>query len=220
MIFPPPAGLVLPGRICLDPPASVAIYELTSRGRTLEPVLIELGRWGTEQPVTTSGELSVNALLLALKTVFNPAATILDPAPATDPGPATPPDPGDPDATYALRIDGEWFHLDMTGDTFDVTPGRCRSPVVTLDTDVATLRSVAFGRESLISAERDGRLTITGDRRAAERFTHMFPVPGRRAPSPGQRPAEQRPEAEAGTTRYEASPTQASAVTKRRRGRP
>jgi len=36
------AGLVR--RDVLDPPASVAVYELTDRGRAVEPVLIELGR--------------------------------------------------------------------------------------------------------------------------------------------------------------------------------
>jgi hypothetical protein len=41
---------------------------------------------------------------------------------------------------------------------------------------VATLRSVAFGREPITAAERDGRLTVTGDRRLAEGFTRMFPV--------------------------------------------
>src|SRR5690242_11949133 len=34
-------------KIMLDPPASVAVYELTERGRAVEPVLIELGRWGS-----------------------------------------------------------------------------------------------------------------------------------------------------------------------------
>jgi len=42
---------------------------------------------------------------------------------------------------------------------------------------VATLRSVAFGREPVAAAERDGRLTVEGDRRLAERFARMFPVP-------------------------------------------
>src|SRR6202020_2723347 len=32
------------------PPAGVAIYELTARGRALEPVLTELGRWGSQEP--------------------------------------------------------------------------------------------------------------------------------------------------------------------------
>jgi DNA-binding HxlR family transcriptional regulator len=149
------AGLVR--RDVLDPPASVAIYELTGRGRALEPILLELGRWGSQEPVPPASELSVNALLLALKTVFDPAAAI--------------------DATFALRVDGDWFRVTVAGDSIDITRARTERPTVTLETDVATLRSVAFGREPVAEAERDDRLTVTGDRRAAERFAAMFAAP-------------------------------------------
>jgi DNA-binding HxlR family transcriptional regulator len=153
------AGVVR--RHVLDPPASVAVYELTSRGRALEPILLELGRWGSQEPVTTSTELSVNALLLALKTVFDPAAAV--------------------DATFALRVDGEWFRIMVADESIDITRARTAQPDVTFETDVTTLRSVAFGREPLTAAERDSRLTVTGDRRAAERFARMFVVPDARS---------------------------------------
>jgi DNA-binding HxlR family transcriptional regulator len=143
----------------LEPPASVAVYELTARGLALEPVLLELGRWGSQEPVTTARELSVSALLLALKTVFDPAAAA--------------------DATYAVRVDGQWFGLTVAGRSIDITSGRPRQPAVTFVTDAATLRAVGFGRETIAAAERDGRLTVHGDRVAAERFTHMFPSPVR-----------------------------------------
>jgi DNA-binding HxlR family transcriptional regulator len=162
------AGLVR--REVLEPPASVAVYELTGRGRALEPVLLELGRWGSQEPVTTPRELSVSALLVALKTVFDPAAAAPFPAPADAPAPAT-------GASYALRVGGQWFRLTVTGRSIDIAAGRPERPTATLDTDVATLRAVAFGREPIADAERDGRLTVHGDRAAAERFTRMFPVP-------------------------------------------
>jgi DNA-binding HxlR family transcriptional regulator len=152
------AGIVRRG--VRDPPASVAICELTARGRALEPILLELGRWGSQQPMTTSGELSVNALLLALKTVFDPAAAV--------------------NVTFALRVDGDWFRVTVAGDSIDITRGRTDHPAVTFDTDVATLRSVAFGREPISDAERDGRLTVDGERLLAERFARMFPVPNHR----------------------------------------
>src|SRR5216683_1612651 len=106
------AGIVRRG--VLDPPASVAIYELTERGRALEPILLELGRWGSQEPVTTSSELSVNALLLALKAAFDPAAA-----------------PDAPDATFALRIDGDWFRMTVTADSIDIARARTRNPAVT-----------------------------------------------------------------------------------------
>ncbi len=145
----------------LDPPASVAVYQLTERGLALEPVLLELGRWGSQEPVTTSSELSVSALLLALKTVFHPATAV--------------------DATFALRVDGDWFRVMVAGDSINITRARAEQPTVTFETDVATLRSVAFGREPVTQAEREGRLSVTGDRRTAERFAQMFAVPKARA---------------------------------------
>ena len=164
------AGLVR--RDVLEPPASVAVYELTARGRALEPVLLELGRWGSQEPVTTARELSVSALLVALKTVFDPAAAA--------------------DAVYGLRVDGQWFRLAVTGQSIDIAAGRpergrARSagagqaePTATFDTDAATLRAVAFGREPVAVAQREGRLTVHGDQDAAERFPRMFQVPGPR----------------------------------------
>lgn len=140
----------------LEAPASVPIYELTQRGQALEPVLIELGRWGSAERTRASAELSVNAFLLALKTVFDASAAV--------------------NGTFALRVAGESFALVVADGSMDIVRGHPDRADVTLDGDVATLRSVAFGRERYADAERDGRLTITGSRRLAARFGHMFPV--------------------------------------------
>ena len=155
------AGVVR--RDVLGPPADVPVYELTARGLALEPVLLELARWGSQQPLTAPGQLSASALLLALKAVFDPAAGV--------------------GATFARRVDGDWFGLTAAGGSITIARGRAEHPAATLETDVATLRSVAFGREPVTAAERDGRLTVTGDRCLAERFTRMFPVPQEHAPT-------------------------------------
>jgi hypothetical protein len=80
----------------------------------------------------------------------------------------------------------------VAGGSIGITRAHASAPAVTFDTDVATLRSVAFGREPMNEAERDGRLTVQGDRSLAERFTRMFPVrlrPGGRGEDLGMRPA-------------------------------
>lgn len=137
----------------LDPPASVAVYNLTDRGRALEPILIELGRWGSEEPVATRNELTVDALLLALKTTFV-ASTV--------------------QATCALRIDGEWFGIAVADGVITIQRGRPDDAVVTLESDVRTLRAFAFGQETLAIAESSGRLVVMGSRAAAKAFPRLF----------------------------------------------
>ena len=66
------AGIVRRRR--LGPPAGAWAYELTEDGSALVPVLVALGRWGRSRPVTADAELSVDALVLALQTTFDPAA--------------------------------------------------------------------------------------------------------------------------------------------------
>jgi DNA-binding HxlR family transcriptional regulator len=143
-------------RDVLDPPASVAVYELTPRGQALEPILIELGRWGSQEPIASTQELTVDALLLALKTMFVPSFS----------------------ARYGLRIDGEWYALVVDGAQFSVTRGRGSGTVTDFELDVPTLRAFAFGRESLASLEAAGRLVVTGNRTFARRFPRLFKLPG------------------------------------------
>src|SRR5438105_13875410 len=54
-------GVVRRGK--LPPPASARVYELTDRGLSLEPVVLALGRWGSQAPLPAErGELGVDAL--------------------------------------------------------------------------------------------------------------------------------------------------------------
>src|SRR5215204_416318 len=48
------------------------LYELTDWGRELHPVLVQLGRWGARSPHRPTGELTVDALMLALEATFVP----------------------------------------------------------------------------------------------------------------------------------------------------
>src|SRR6185295_4004935 len=66
-------------------------YALTDWGRDLAPILVELGRWGARSPAPPSGELSVDALMVALESTF-----VADEA-------------GDLDATFELRLDDATF---------------------------------------------------------------------------------------------------------------
>src|SRR5947209_592432 len=56
----------------LDLPGRAWVYELTPWGRDLEPVLLALARWGGGATPVPRGDLSADALLLALRTTVDP----------------------------------------------------------------------------------------------------------------------------------------------------
>src|SRR5919201_5435813 len=71
----------------LPPPAGSWVYELTEWGSELEPVIMELGRWGARSPSRPcDAGMSIDSLILALRTTFDPDAA------------------GDLSATYELRL--------------------------------------------------------------------------------------------------------------------
>jgi DNA-binding HxlR family transcriptional regulator len=66
------AGVLKP--TMLPAPAAGHAYELTDRGRDLEPVLHALGRWGSQEGFEAARhEMTVDAFAVALSTVFDPA---------------------------------------------------------------------------------------------------------------------------------------------------
>jgi DNA-binding HxlR family transcriptional regulator len=143
----------------LGPPASIQVYELTGRGRELEPVLCALAVWGSREAVDPAAELSVDALMLAIKTTFVPAIA------------------GSLRASYELRFADDRFRVEIGDGRCQIARGVAEAPDVVLDTDATTLRSLLFGGRPLTDATASGDLRLTGDRTAAERFAASFPRP-------------------------------------------
>jgi DNA-binding HxlR family transcriptional regulator len=144
-------------RAQLPPPAGARpVYELTERGAALEPVILELGRWGSQVPFSdelADTELGVDSAVLALKTVFDPSAA------------------GGADETYELRLNDQPFRLRVADGRLDAVRGSAEQPVATIATDPATLARVLWhgGRRS--------ELTVAGDKNAVKRFVALFPAP-------------------------------------------
>jgi DNA-binding HxlR family transcriptional regulator len=142
----------------LDPPAGSWVYELTERGRELEPVVIALGRWGSVAPMP-SGEMriGVDSTVLALKTLFDPAAAAA--------------------GTYELRLDGQRFEARIQNGELALARGAAAEPDALIETDPVTLTQLIWGGASLAAALRSGAATVEGDRPALERFLRLFPLP-------------------------------------------
>jgi DNA-binding HxlR family transcriptional regulator len=142
------------------PPASTRGYELTERGQQLAPVLIELGRWGSAGAQTSTAELGVDALVLALRTRFQPAHAV---------GLL---------AWVELVLDPDRFALTVADERFTVRRGGLDDPDAVLRTDPGTLRELAFRGRPLDEMIAAGRATVTGNRRAAVRVLGCFlPAP-------------------------------------------
>lgn len=150
-------GLLRRGRF--GPPASTWAYELTQRGYDLEPVLLELARWGSRTALTAAGELSVDALVIALKTTFDPQAA------------------GGLRAGYELRLDGDRFRAEITGGRIELARGGADEPDAIIETTAGTFRSMVFRGRDLAEAQRSGDVTVEGDQDAAARFVRLFPRP-------------------------------------------
>ena len=144
----------------LPPPAGSRIYELTERGRALEPVVLALGRFGSVAPFPPGeAKIGVDAVVIALKSLFAPGAAD---------GPA---------ASYELRLGEQRFAIDVVDRRIEVARGAASAPGAIIETDPGTLASVLWHGRELDEARRAGDLAIEGDRRAATRFLALFPLP-------------------------------------------
>jgi DNA-binding HxlR family transcriptional regulator/putative sterol carrier protein len=151
------AGVVR--RRTFGPPASSHGYELTERGRELEPVLHALARWGSRIPLGSGGGLSTDALMLALQTTFDTRAV------------------GALRARLELRIGDDCFRAEIGSGRFGISRGSAGQADAILTADAGTLRALVFGDQTIAEAVGRGDLRIDGDRRVAARFIGCFPRP-------------------------------------------
>lgn len=145
----------------LDPPARTWVYELTPWGRELEAVLLSLARWGSRATPIPRGDLSPDALLLALRTTLDPEQAQAEPL------------------VVELRLAPERYSVRLVGGRLDIARGPAEQPDAVLDTDAVTLRRLVFGDLSLADARQRGSIRVEGSQRAAARFLDSF-----RRPSP------------------------------------
>jgi DNA-binding HxlR family transcriptional regulator len=143
----------------LGPPASTWVYELTERGHDLEPVISGLARWGSRAPLTSTADLSADALILAMRTTIDRAAA------------------DRVRGRFELRLADDRFRVDVADGHLRVARGAADRPDAVIDTSVATFRSLIFGGRPLASAIRAGDVTVHGDQRAAARLVELFPRP-------------------------------------------
>jgi DNA-binding HxlR family transcriptional regulator len=147
----------------LAPPAASTVYELTARGRELQPVIEALARWGSRATPLPRGDLSADALMIALQTTFQAESA------------------KGWTGRFEIRVGADRFSAEVVRQGLSVQRGDPEAAeAVILCSDAAALRQVVFGGRSLSRARQAGELRIEGDARLAAKFLASFrrPVAG------------------------------------------
>lgn len=153
------AGLI--DRRVLPAPAGSAVYELTERGRGLEPALIALARWGmaSMEERKPTDVLRPGWGVLAFKATFIPEAA------------------RGCHLTAECDIDGDVFHLRIDDGTLTAAQGPATAPDLLFATDVETLLLMGAAQISPAEARRQGLARITGAPELSARLVKMFGFP-------------------------------------------
>ena len=138
----------------LPAPAASTVYELPGSGRALEPLLNELGAWGTRVPRRATYTLSAVSILLYLRGSRRP-------------------DPSAPPQTYRFELDGRVWTVRTSAGAVDVSQGEPADPVASLRTDTATLNELLDGRLALTAAIRSGTAAVDGKLVPLRRFLRV-----------------------------------------------
>jgi DNA-binding HxlR family transcriptional regulator len=140
----------------LPPPAGAVVYELTEWGAELEPVLLALGRWGSRSPARHQRQLSVDALMIALITTFDPALA------------------EGRSLRIGITMGDDQFTLTVADGKLEVSRQEPTQIEGRIRTDVATLRQLVFGNGDLTVLRDTGRVDIEGDQESVAAILSLF----------------------------------------------
>lgn len=145
-------------RATLPPPAASRVYELTELGRSLEPVVMGLARWGLEFLGASREEDDRQPAwaVVALRSVLRLEVT------------------GGNRENYEFRVDDEVFHVWIEDGETEVRQGSAADPALVVRSDTQTLLAVAAGQIEPAEAVASGALGIEGDLDARERCMKML----------------------------------------------
>jgi len=145
----------------LPPPVPAKVYDLTPAGAALEPVLIELGRWGGTYTESAPGDcgMSLDSHILSMRTLFDPERA------------------DGFEAGVQLDLSGTSFRARVQERELDIEYGELERPDATIHSDPRTLIDVLHERLDIEDALEAGKLEIDGDEETGRRFLGLAPLP-------------------------------------------
>jgi DNA-binding HxlR family transcriptional regulator len=141
-------------RRTLPPPAASAVYDLTDRGRELEPILDALGAWGSAEPPDEDASLSATSVLLFLR-----GSARAHPRP--------------PKHTYRVQLDDRVWTISSPNDRLEIDAQDPAAPEASLHTDPVTLNALLLNPVGLDAAIAAGSVQVEGDISALRRLLEV-----------------------------------------------
>ena len=140
------------------PPNRTQVYDLGAAGQALEPVIMELGRWGARFLGAPEPDDTVNIAwgLLSLKRRYAGGLT----------------------GEVGFKIDDRDFELRFSPERYDIKERSAARPDVTVAGDLASFQAWLFRGASANVLRKAGKLRVDGDAALWESLTHAF-EPGR-----------------------------------------
>ena len=149
-------------RTRLPPPASVQVYELTPWGYEAGPIFQAMGRWAVKSPAhDPTRPFSAVSLMLSFRTMMDVERT------------------RELAARIGFRIGEQSFLLGIDHGRVELGRGDHAGADLVFTGSTAALGAAAYGGVPLAELERAGELAIEGDRKLAERFVKLFPLPAK-----------------------------------------
>ena len=148
-------------RRLLTPPDGAVVYELTDYGREIEPVLMELGRWGAKSMGRLPADVATRSRWLAAAMLaFHDESH----------GPARP-------TTWELRMTDGTFTVHADGGSLTVAAGAPGSADAVVTVGDRELHALLTRRISPTKALRSGAVKLEGDRGALPALLDLFAFP-------------------------------------------
>ena len=145
------------GVVCrrtLPPPAASSVYELTERGRRLEPVLNALGAWGSAEPRPEPGSLTAISVLLFLRAGARAHPNL-------------------PTHTYHVQLDDRVWTICAPEGQLEIQAREAAAPDASLQTDPGTLNALLLDPAGLDAAIAAGSARADGDIAAVRRLLRV-----------------------------------------------
>jgi DNA-binding HxlR family transcriptional regulator len=145
-------------RRTLPPPAGSTVYDLTELGRGLEPIILDISRWGWNriQDRDRNDHFHPRWLLMGMKTGYDREAA------------------AGVEETYEFRIGDEIFHVRVDDGVVDGLDGPAPHPDLVVHSQPDDFLRAGDSRQALAKALKQGKIRVEGDPVAREHCMAIF----------------------------------------------